>query len=232
VVGRETKHEKESHIRWKTLSLTEADWATCAVSMAIGKEEKGAPVGRIPARPFSCFCDRKMSTLPQADFYAALCIESSADAALIKGAYRLLVRQFHPDANPSKRDEAEARIKELTQAYAVLSDPQKRANYDRDRRMARVETPSRPQLGALLTRVRMALGLSGAQCAEKLGMAPDAFSELEARDTIPHLPVQHRTFVMLLDQARLELEKRGETSAARELRADLERKRLRQAALR
>jgi len=173
-----------------------------------------------------------MSTLPQADFYAALGIEPSVDAAQIKSAYRLLVRQFHPDANPDRRDEAEARIKELTQAYAVLSDPQKRANYDRDRRALRANVPARAMTGPLITRVRMALELSGVQCAEKLGMVPDAFSELEARDAIPNLPVQHRTFVMLLDQASSALEKRGEASAARDLRSDLERKRTRQAALR
>jgi len=173
-----------------------------------------------------------MSTLPQADFYAALGIEPSVDAAQIKSAYRLLVRQFHPDANPGKRAESETRIKELTQAYAILGDPQKRANYDRDRRVLRADVPVRAMSGPLITRVRAALGLSCADCAEKLGMTPDVFSELEARDTLPHLPVQHRTFVMLLDQASLALEKRGEASAARELRADLERKRTRQAALR
>jgi len=173
-----------------------------------------------------------MSSPYRADYYAALGVEPSADAARVKSAYRALVRQFHPDANPGKRTEAEARIKELTQAYAVLGDAQKRANYDRDRNLAQTQTPSRAQSGALLARVRMVLGLSQDECAEKLGLATGTLCELEARDAIPHLPVQNRTFVMLLDQATLELEKRGESSAARELRYDLDRKRTRQAALR
>ena len=174
-----------------------------------------------------------MSTVRQTDLYAALGVEPSADAARIKGAYRQLVRQFHPDANPDTRVEAEARIKELTQAYAILGDDQKRAQYDRDLRLSRFEAQAAPVVHrALLTRVRVALGLSAPQCAQRLGMAPEFFSELEARDALPSLPVQSRTFVMLLDCAARELDKCGETSAARELRFDLERKRASQAALR
>lgn len=175
----------------------------------------------------------KMSALPQADYYAALGVEPSADAAQIKGAYRLLVRQFHPDANPTCRLEAEAKIKTLTEAYAVLGDPQKRAQYDRESRLSRVEARQAPIAhSALLTRVRVALGLSASACAERLGMTPTFFSDLEARDAVPSSPVQSRTFVMLLDSAARDLEKRGDTSGARDLRLDLERKRARQAALR
>jgi curved DNA-binding protein CbpA len=173
-----------------------------------------------------------MSTVLQTDLYAALGVAASADAAQIKGAYRLLVRQFHPDANPDKRAQAEARIKELTQAYAILGDPQKRAQYDRDVRLSRFEAQTPIAHRALLTRVRVALGLSASACAERLGMTPAIFSDLEARDALPSLPVQSRTFVMLLDAATRELEKHGETGAARELRQDLARRRASQAALR
>ncbi len=174
-----------------------------------------------------------MSAVPQIDLYAALGVEPSADAAHIKGAYRQLVRRFHPDANPDKPLEAEARIKELTQAYGILGDAQKRAQYDRDVRLSRFEAQHAPVVhGALLTRVRLVLGLSAPACAERLGMAPEVFSELEAQDALPRMPVQSRTFVMLLDSATRELERRGETGAARDLRFDLDRKRARQAALR
>lgn len=174
-----------------------------------------------------------MPAVLQTDLYAALGVEPSADAAHIKGAYRQLVRRFHPDANPDKRLEAEARIKELTHAYAILGDEQKRAQYDRDVRLNRFEAQHAPvSHAALVTRVRVALGLSSSACAARLGLAPEVFSELEARDALPSSPVQSRTFVMLLDSATHELERRGETSAARDLRFDLDRKRARQAALR
>ncbi len=174
-----------------------------------------------------------MSAVPQPDLYAALGIEPSSDAAKIKGAYRLLVRQFHPDANPHDRAQSEARIKELTHAYAVLGDPQKRAQYDRDLRLSRFEARQTPVAhGALLTRVRVALGLSAGAFAERLGMTPDKFSDLEARDALPSSPVQNRTFVMLLDSAACELEKHGDTRRARDLRQDLARRRACQAALR
>ena len=66
------------------------------------------------------------------DFYKVLGVDKSADAATIKKAYRQLARQHHPDAN--KGDAAsEARFKEVSEAYDVLSDPSKRAEYDEAR---------------------------------------------------------------------------------------------------
>lgn len=64
------------------------------------------------------------------DYYEILGVERSADAAALKSAYRKLAMQFHPDRNPDDA-EAEARFKEVNEAYAVLSDDQKRAAYDR-----------------------------------------------------------------------------------------------------
>src|SRR5215211_6585582 len=68
------------------------------------------------------------------DFYAALGVSKDASAADIKKAYRKLAQQHHPDAN--KGDKAsEERFKEVGRAYAVLSDPKKRAEYDEARRL-------------------------------------------------------------------------------------------------
>ena len=64
------------------------------------------------------------------DYYALLGVGRDADDAALKKAYRTLARQHHPDKNPGDRH-AEERFKEISEAYAVLSDPDKRAQYDR-----------------------------------------------------------------------------------------------------
>ena len=63
------------------------------------------------------------------DYYAALGVAKDADADTIKKAYRRLARQHHPDANKSD-PESEERFKEVSEAYDVLSDADKRAEYD------------------------------------------------------------------------------------------------------
>ena len=64
------------------------------------------------------------------DYYEVLGLGRDADEAEIKSAYRKLALQYHPDRNPDK-PEAEERFKEASEAYEVLSEPEKRANYDR-----------------------------------------------------------------------------------------------------
>ncbi|MGH6787786.1 MAG: molecular chaperone DnaJ [Novosphingobium sp.] len=66
----------------------------------------------------------------EADFYELLEIERSADDRTIKSAYRKLAMQFHPDKNQGCKD-SESKFKAISAAYACLSDPQKRAAYDR-----------------------------------------------------------------------------------------------------
>src|SRR3954454_65240 len=70
------------------------------------------------------------------DFYAVLGVDSDATADEVKKAYRKLARTHHPDAN-SGDPSAERRFKEIGEAYAVLSDPEQRQQYDAIRAMAR-----------------------------------------------------------------------------------------------
>ncbi|RJQ45342.1 MAG: molecular chaperone DnaJ [Gaiellales bacterium] len=63
------------------------------------------------------------------DLYKILGVDKSASREEIKKAYRKLARKYHPDANPDNK-EAEARFKEISQAYEVLSDKEKRKAYD------------------------------------------------------------------------------------------------------
>src|SRR6476620_7323223 len=64
------------------------------------------------------------------DYYEVLGIPRDASEADIKQAYRKLARQYHPDRNPGDK-EAEAKFKDVQEAYGVLSDKEKKTKYDR-----------------------------------------------------------------------------------------------------
>jgi len=63
------------------------------------------------------------------DYYAILGISKTATSEEIKQAFRKLARKYHPDVNPNNK-QAEAKFKEVNEAYEVLSDPDKRKKYD------------------------------------------------------------------------------------------------------
>ncbi len=63
------------------------------------------------------------------DYYEVLGVDKNADDAALKKAYRVLAKKYHPDMNPGDK-EAEKKFKEASEAYAVLSDPEKRRQYD------------------------------------------------------------------------------------------------------
>ena len=65
-----------------------------------------------------------------ADYYAILGVERTAEEIEIKRSYRKLAIKYHPDRNPNNPEAAE-KFKEISHAYEILSDPQKRELYDR-----------------------------------------------------------------------------------------------------
>jgi len=64
------------------------------------------------------------------DYYEVLGVSKNASQEEIKSAYRRLAKKYHPDVNPDNKKEAEEKFKEAAEAYEVLSDPEKRAQYD------------------------------------------------------------------------------------------------------
>ena len=68
------------------------------------------------------------------DFYKVLGVTKDVSDAELKKVYRKLARQFHPDSNPGDA-KAEARFKEISEAFSVLSDPEQRKEYDAIRAM-------------------------------------------------------------------------------------------------
>jgi curved DNA-binding protein len=71
----------------------------------------------------------KQETNMSKDYYAVLGVDRNADATTIKKAYRKLAQKYHPDKNPDNKS-AEEEFKKITEAYAVLSDADKKRQYD------------------------------------------------------------------------------------------------------
>ncbi|MGB7156037.1 MAG: DnaJ domain-containing protein, partial [Candidatus Acidiferrales bacterium] len=72
-----------------------------------------------------------MPAASKKDYYEILGLTRDAAGDQIKSAYRKAAMKWHPDRNPEHKSEAEHRFREASEAYSVLSDPQKRATYDR-----------------------------------------------------------------------------------------------------
>jgi len=64
------------------------------------------------------------------DYYKILEVNNSASDEVISKVYRMLAKKYHPDSNPDNKQEAEAKFKEISEAYEILSNEQKRKDYD------------------------------------------------------------------------------------------------------
>lgn len=83
------------------------------------------------------------------DYYKTLGLKQDADSGEIRAAYRRLARRLHPDVN--KGPDADERMSEINEAYAVLGDPERRAAYDaKRRRAATIQTPQRATLNVVI----------------------------------------------------------------------------------
>ena len=71
-----------------------------------------------------------MAKANQRDYYEILSVSRTASVEEIKSSYRKCALKYHPDRNPENKAEAEIKFRESTEAYSVLSDPQKRQVYD------------------------------------------------------------------------------------------------------
>ncbi len=76
------------------------------------------------------------------NYYAVLCVAEDADPAAIRHAYRTLARRFHPDAGIGSSAQ---KFRDVTEAYDVLSDPQRRQNHDDDLARSRAHSRVLPE---------------------------------------------------------------------------------------
>ena len=120
------------------------------------------------------------------DFYQVLGVPDSASQDDIKKAYRKLAKQYHPDANPDNPAAAE-RFKEISEAHAVLSDADKRKQYDQMRRLGAFDGMPRQRARCVAGRGRRARPGAGPADAERvvrvrrLRRAGDIFSSIFGR---------------------------------------------------
>ena len=119
------------------------------------------------------------------DFYQVLGVPDSASQDDIKKAYRKLAKQYHPDANPDNPSAAE-RFKEISEAHAVLSDPEKRKQYDQMRRLGAFDGMSRQRAGASRAGAARGAGAAPGDAAENFdfgdfGGLGDIFSSIFGR---------------------------------------------------
>ncbi|CAM9876351.1 unnamed protein product, partial [Heterosigma akashiwo] len=80
---------------------------------------------------YACLaCSLRLCLGTSGDYYQVLGLAKGADENEVKRAYRKMAVKWHPDKNPDNKEEAEQQFKKVSEAYEVLSDPEKRRMYD------------------------------------------------------------------------------------------------------
>ena len=85
-----------------------------------------------------------MSIWFRVDYYQVLGVDINATDGEIRKAYRKLAMQYHPDRNPGREKWANEKFKEINKAYEVLSDPKKRADYDKELEVSHTHVSPKP----------------------------------------------------------------------------------------
>ena len=130
------------------------------------------------------------------DYYASLGVARDAPAEAVKKAYRKLARKYHPDV--SKEPQAEQRMKEVNEAYAVLSDPEKRAAYDQLGKDYRPGQDFRPPPDWDANMEFSEREFSGAEAAQFSDFFAEIFGRHAARGSAFHSkPNDHHARVLL-----------------------------------
>jgi len=130
------------------------------------------------------------------DYYSLLGVARDAPAEAVKKAYRKLARRYHPDV--SKEPQAEQRMKEVNEAYAVLSDPEKRAAYDQLGKGYRPGQDFRPPPDWDANMEFSEREFSGAEAAQFSDFFAEIFGRHSARDSAFHSkPNDHHARVLL-----------------------------------
>jgi curved DNA-binding protein len=122
------------------------------------------------------------------NYYRLLNVDSAADDATIKAAFRRLARRYHPDL--AKNARAARRFPEIRQAYEVLCDPEKRRHYDQVYRAQTAVRPvaggrTTPKLGARARSGSVGLGIGLDVLGLRVGLALDAEARRSAAENLP-----------------------------------------------
>ena len=133
------------------------------------------------------------------DYYQALGVARDASADEIKKAYRKLARKYHPDV--SKEPGAEARMKEVNEAYAVLSDPEKRAAYEQVGRGYQPGQEFRPPPDWDAGFEFSERGFPGAEAADFSDFFAELFGRMGGRAAHAHGGDHHAKILLDLDDA-------------------------------